>query len=247
MYRNPNNLQLTPWVHLYIILVPIAATNGYGPTYSMSVVRDPFDLRRSPASNIIRGTATNITQRVREATTKAYDTSKQAIEDMSSYSTPQNIPSFTSPHREMESRPWASSGVTSRSHNGPLGAGVINGVQDRMGTFFEKKQDLPMYKDKPYSYSSSRRHQPAWRGKRVIGIATTFTVFVLYLLGFFSSSDSTNQKTKSGWTFYQGNEKAGTQIEWLDRRESVKEAFSLSWDAYDRYAWGTSTSIEVIY
>lgn len=95
-----------------------------------------------------------------------------------------------------------------------------------------------MYKDKPYSYSSSRRHQPAWRRKRVIGIATAFTVFVLYLLGFFSSNDSTSQKAKSGWTFYQGNEKAGAQIEWLDRRESVKEAFSLSWDAYDRYAWG---------
>jgi hypothetical protein len=207
----------------------------------MNVVRDPFDLRRSPASDIIR--ATNITQRAREATTKAYDTSKQSIEDMSSYSTPQNIPSFTSPQRGIENRGWVSSGVTSRSHNGP---GVMGSVQDRMGTFFEKKQDLPMYKDKPYSYASSRRRQPTWRRKRVISIATVFTIFVLYLFGFFSSNESKNKKTKSGWTFYPGNEKVGAQAEWLERRESVKEAFMLSWDAYDRYAWGMFISMEMM-
>lgn len=238
--KKPTSLQLTSYGHSCSALKPIAATNGYDTTQSMSNVRDPFDLRRSSASDIIRGTATNITQRVREASTKAYDTSKQVIEDMSSLSGPQNIPSFTNPQRETENTAWASSGVTSRSHNGPTRTGVISGVQDRMGNFFEKNKDLPMYKDKPYSYASSRRRRPAWRRKRVISIATAFVIIVLYLLGFFSNDEPTNKKTKSHWSFLHGNEKAGAEVVWLDRRDSVKQAFAVSWDAYERYAWGMS-------
>jgi hypothetical protein len=29
--------------------------------------------------------------------------------------------------------------------------------------------------------------------------------------------------------------------EWQDRREQVKDAFTSSWDAYTKYAWGEST------
>ena len=113
-----------------------------------------------------------------------------------------------------------------------------------MGGFFEKNNDLPMYKDKPYSYASSRRRQPAWRQKRVVGIATAFVILVLYLLGVFSSSAPAKKETKSSWFFFQGKDNSGA--DWLDRRESVKKAFTLSWDAYERHGWGTSISINIM-
>jgi hypothetical protein len=117
-------------------------------------------------------------------------------------------------------------------------------MQDRMGSFFEKNNGLPMYKDKPYSYASSRRRQPAWQQKRVVGIVAAFFIFVLYLLGFFSSSAPANKETKSSWSFFQGKGDAGAG--WLDRRESVKKAFTLSWDAYEQHGWGMSTSIDIM-
>lgn len=205
----------------------------------MSNVRDPFDLRRSPALDIIRGTTATVTQRVKEAGTKVYDTGLQAIEEMSSFSQPPNISSYATPQREMENRAWVSSGVTSRSHHSPHGPGVMSGVQDRMGSFFDKKKDLPMYKDKPYSYASSRRRKPVWQRKRVAGIAFALVIFILYLSGLFSSSTDTDKAAKSSWSFFKGNEDALT--DWTDRRERVKEAFTISWDAYKQHAWGTLT------
>ena len=204
-------------------------------------VRDPFNLRRSPAFNILRGTATraaaNLTQRAREAGAQAYETGKQAVEDMS-FSIPKNVPSFMNPQRELENRVWGSTGVTARSAGATGGA--MSGMQDRVGSFFDRSRgDLPMYKDKPYSYASSRRHRPIWRRKRSLGIAGLFLLAVFYFLGFFSSSgEGGEENSKDRWSWLHGPEKGGSKIDWLDRRERVKEAFTLSWDAYDRYAWG---------
>jgi mannosyl-oligosaccharide alpha-1,2-mannosidase len=208
-------------------------------------VRDPFDLRRSSAFKILRGTATqaaaNVTQRVKEAGAQAYETGKQAVEDMSTFSVPRNVPSFTNPQREPENRAWGSSGVTARSAQSNS---VISGMQDRVGGFFDKSRgDLPMYKDKPYTYTSSRRQRGIWRRKRTLGVAGVFLFAVLYFLGFFGSRRSNVGKVKEKWTWLQGPEKAGSQVDWLDRRERVKEAFTLSWDAYERYAWGMCRSI----
>jgi hypothetical protein len=194
-------------------------------------VRDPFNLHRSPAFHILRGTAANVKQRVLEA-------GSQAVEEMSSFSIPRNVPSFTNPQqRELENRSWASSGVTARSAN--ANGGVMSGMQDRMGSFFEKNRDLPMYKDKPYSYASSRRQRPIWKRKRVMGIAVSFVMIVLYFLGLFGDDPATT-KAKDGWTWLQRPE-SDSKVDWLGRRERVKEAFTLSWDAYDRYAWGIPT------
>lgn len=204
-------------------------------------VRDPFDTHRSPAFNIIRGTATNITQRVREASTKAYDTSKQAVEDLSSFSIPQSAPSFTDSPREMENKAWGNSGVTSRSHNGHTAGSVISGVQDRVGSLFEGNRDLPMYKDKPYSYASPRRRKPLWRRKRVLLIATPVVLFVLYFLGLFSDGEA-RKDAHNRWSFLRGKERSG-KVDWMERRVKVKEAFTLSWDAYERYAWGKLISL----
>jgi hypothetical protein len=209
-------------------------------------VRDPFNLHRSSAYDILRGTArqaaANVTQRVREGAvqaiesgSRAYETGKQTLEDMS-FSIPKNVPSFTDPQRDLENRVWGStSGITARPH---ANGGVISGVQDRVGTFFgENSRDLPMYKDKPYSYVS-RRRQPLWRRKRTLGIGGAFLLFVLYLLGFFGNDAAADTKTINSWTWLQKPEKGASKTNWLGRRERVVEAFTLSWDAYDRYAWG---------
>ncbi|KAG0650923.1 Man(9)-alpha-mannosidase [Hyphodiscus hymeniophilus] len=198
-------------------------------------IRDPFDLHRSPAFNILRGTArqaaANVKQRVVEAGAQAYESSKQAVEEMSTFSIPKNVPSFTNPQRELENKAWGSSGVTTRSTN------AFSGMQDRMGGFFEKNNDLPMYKDKPYSYASSRRQRPAWKRKRVMGVVISCVMIVSYLLGLFGGDTTTTKKAKDSWTWLQRPE-SSSKVDWLDRREHVKEAFILSWDAYDRYAWG---------
>jgi len=205
-------------------------------------VSDPFDLRRSrPALNILRGSATqaaaHLTQRVKEVGAQAYETGKAAVEDMSTFSIPRNVPSFTNPQREQENRVWGSSGVTARSAS--HSNGVLSGVQDRVGGFFDKSRgDLPMYKDKPYTYASSRRQRSVWRRKRTLGLGGVFLFAVLYFLGFFGSHSENVEKARNQWSWSQKPEKAGSKVDWDERREQVKEAFTQSWDAYERYAWG---------
>ncbi|KAM3066857.1 mannosyl-oligosaccharide alpha-1,2-mannosidase [Clarireedia jacksonii] len=205
-------------------------------------VRDPFNLRRSPAFDILRGTATQaastVTQRVKEAGAQAYETGKQAVEEMSTFSIPKNVPSFTDPQRNLENKAWAAAGMTARSSTAGVNGGMISGMQDRVGNFFGENRDLPMYKDKPYSYASSRRAQPLYKRRRVVLTFLLFVGFVLYLLGFFGSGDDGSGKVKDKWKWLQKPEKGAAAIDWLDRRERVKEAFTLSWDAYERYAWG---------
>lgn len=213
-------------------------------------VRDPFNLHRSSAYDILRGTArqaaANVTQRVREAGvqaiesgSKAYEAGKQTLEEMS-FSVPKNVPSFTDPQRDLENRVWGSSAVNARS---PSNGGIISGVQDRVGNFFyENNRDLPMYKDKPYAYVS-RRHQRSWRGKRTFGIGGIFLLCALYFLGFFRHDAAANAKAKEAWSWMHRPEKSTQNTNWLGRRERVVEAFTLSWDAYSRYAWGMAAGL----
>jgi hypothetical protein len=199
----------------------------------MNAVRDPFNLHRSPAFHIIRGAArqaaAEVTHRVVEAGVQAFESGKQVVEEMLTFSIPQNVPSFTNPQRELENRAWGSSGVTARSA-GHMDGGVMSGM-------FGKNEALPMYKDKPYSYASSRRQRSIWKRKRVVGIGISFVMIVLYLLGFFGDDAATTKSTKERWTWLQKSE-SGSKVDWFERRDKVKEAFTLSWDAYDRYAWG---------
>jgi hypothetical protein len=163
---------------------------------------------------------------------------------MSSFSVPRNVPSFTNPQRELENRVWGSSGVTARSaavhNNGGLGT-----VQDRMGGFFDKQRDLPMYKDKPFSYAASTRRKPLWKRRRLFALVGLFIMAILYLLGFIGIEEAreATDKAKDGWNWLQTPEKANDNIDWLSRRERVVEAFKLSWDAYERYAWGMLSTI----
>jgi len=50
--------------------------------------------------------------------------------------------------------------------------------------------------------------------------------------------ENANKKAKDSWNWLQRSEESARKIDWLSRRERVVEAFTLSWDAYERYAWG---------
>ena len=81
-----------------------------------------------------------------------------------------------------------------------------------------------------------------WRRKRFwLGVVLSL-ITILYSLDRYALGDyqvqQVKSKSKSQWSWLHGT---GTDtVDWDLRRESVKEAFKLSWDGYERYAWGTS-------
>ena len=209
-------------------------------------VRDPFGLHRSPALDILRITtqqaARSIRDRALEAGASALDKGRQAVGDMS-FAVPKNVPSFSNPQRLAEDRLWASSGVSSRSgRHGTGTAGLLGGVQDRVGGFLDpsRKGSLPMYKDKPYAYPPSQRLRPIYRRKRVLPL---LVLAVLGLLWFFGVLDEHKERIRAPlrhWNWIDSKDgQARTKADWLKRRDHVVEAFELSWGAYERHAWGT--------
>lgn len=115
------------------------------------------------------------------------------------------------------------------------------GLGNKLGGYgFGDKRELPMYKDKPYNYAGSRRKAPFYLQWRLVGGAILALVSLAYLFGMFSSSvvkPIPKSTSKSSWSWLSGQEPA---VDWDERREKVKEAFMLSWDGYEKYAWGMS-------
>lgn len=130
-----------------------------------------------------------------------------------SFSMPKNVPSFNNPQRDLEDRFWGS------------------------GASSNRKGGLPMYKDKPYAQSPDR---PMWRRKRTVGIFTLVVLALLYFMGFLSR-DGYKKKVNTDWSWMNESQEKG-KADWGNRRERVVEAFQISWDAYERYAWGTFPS-----
>lgn len=149
-----------------------------------------------------------------------------------SFTVPKNSPSFNNPQRAVEDHIWGSTAVARgpNSKNGH-GGGIFGGVQDRL---FENRNALPMYKDKPYAYPPSYRHRPLWRRKRSFG----FVLLVISLLYYFSAFRKHHDTITSPWNWLSSSSESGKSADWPGRRERVVEAFTLSYDAYSRYAWG---------
>ena len=151
-----------------------------------------------------------------------------------SFSVPRNVPNFDNPQRGLENRYWESSG-RSRAQNGQ----ARNGLGGKFDDFFDRRQ-LPMYKDKPYSYAASGKRRPWFRRKQGLAVVLLCAVGFLYWLGPFSSPAKVNVVNKVGTSSWTWRGKSGSEIvDWNDRRERVKDAFKLSWDGYEKYAWGT--------
>ena len=217
--------------------------------------RDPFNLRKgSPAFSVFQTGASRAANSAVEYSRQAVETGQQALEagkqaiqgaassaDMS-FAVPRNLPSFNDPQRRFEDATWGSSG---KSKFTDFGQG--NGVADQIsGIFGQSNNGLPMYKDKPYNYSASRRRVPWFRRKRLIAGLMLFLVGFLYWLGILSPSSGGPSITKSkgsdgnsAWSLIPSSK--GT-VDWEERKQRVKDAFKISWLAYEDYAWGTYTS-----
>ncbi|KAI0012892.1 glycoside hydrolase family 47 protein [Xylariaceae sp. FL0662B] len=209
-------------------------------------VRDPFDLHRKSALSVLRTAASraavDLTERAVEVGTNAIEKSRQAVDDLDmSFTLPKHVPSFGDPQRVVEDRIWGNTAVTARGTRGSSqsnkNAGIIGGVQDRVGGLFENKNTLPMYKDKPYAYPASQRPRPIWRRKRVIGLVL-LVLLLLYYFGVFGRHRVTEISSRPVWSWLTAGSESSKVADWSGRRDRVVEAFTLSWDAYERYAWG---------
>lgn len=110
------------------------------------------------------------------------------------------------------------------------GSGVVNGMGEKMHDLFASKSrdELPMYKDKPNNYAASGRKLPLWRRQRLLlSILGVFALMVYWFGGQKTVKNVTSTFTPSG-----------SPSKWADRQERVREAFRLSWKAYETNAWG---------
>ncbi|KAK7924591.1 Mannosyl-oligosaccharide 1-2-alpha-mannosidase [Apiospora marii] len=184
------------------------------------MIRDPFNIHRNPASGlaIIRTAATraatDLGEKAVEASINAIEKGKQAVDDMA-FSIPKNVPSFSNPQRQLEDRVWGNGGQSS----------FLN----------PDRNSLPMYKDKPYAYPPSQRSRPLWRRKRVIALFFLFVIFFYHFGGFSKHHDTFTSRPSWGWLKKSESE---ANVDWIERREHVVDAFKVSWDSYHRYAWG---------
>ncbi|KAL8695482.1 MAG: hypothetical protein Q9218_000060 [Villophora microphyllina] len=136
----------------------------------------------------------------------------------------------TNGHRHRADGSWGSSGQNGYARSN-IGA--------KIDGYFDKKE-LPMYKDKPYNYAASRRKPLYKRWRFTLGILGLL-VGLLYWIGIFSPTSTTTKvkdTSKSTWSWLSKQPSVGG-VDWNERREKVKEAFMLSWDAYEKYAWGS--------
>lgn len=229
-------------------------------------VRDPFGLHRNPAIGILRATAT---QAAREIKTKAIEAGANALEkgkqardavesaveialesasaatDDMAFNIPRNIPSFTSPQRLAEDQLWAASTRGNAGASGSTILGGVGGLLEGAGIHGRHSQGLPMYKDKPYAYPPSGRVRPIYRRKRVLTLLALVLLAAFYYLGWFDAHKERVSRAPLSWDWLNSKEEESPQsrVDWLSRRERVVEAFELSWDAYERYAWGMPTCL----
>ncbi|OAA59011.1 mannosyl-oligosaccharide alpha-1,2-mannosidase [Niveomyces insectorum RCEF 264] len=192
-----------------------------------------------------------------EAVENAFDSVHSANHedgDMS-FAVPRNVPSFTNPQRQAEDHLWAAAaaprggGGGGGSGGGSSKGGILNGVGGFLdaatggsgggGGGGRNSYALPMYKDKPYGYPPSQRRRPVYRRKRVLALLALAVLALLYYRGWFGAHNAARTPLRPwGWLNSKDDRTRGGRVDWLKRRERVVEAFELSWDAYERYAWG---------
>ncbi|KAG9996770.1 endoplasmic reticulum mannosyl-oligosaccharide 1,2-alpha-mannosidase, partial [Aureobasidium melanogenum] len=98
------------------------------------------------------------------------------------------------------------------------------GVAEKIGGMFgDRRPSLPMYKDKPFA--SSSRRLPWFRRKRILAALLVAFTTAFYWMGMFSASTPRVLKSKK-------------PANWEQRREQVRDAFKLSWSAYEQHGWG---------
>ena len=97
-----------------------------------------------------------------------------------------------------------------------------------------------MYKDKPHY--PARRRRGLLQKKRTWGVTLLLLMVLLWWVGPIRRpgklKDNVGKKGSDAWSWLQRDGSGSKSIDWEDRRERVREAFIISWDGYEKYAWG---------
>ncbi|KAL4881474.1 glycoside hydrolase [Aspergillus karnatakaensis] len=165
-----------------------------------------------------------------------------------------SFPSSSNPAYQPSRSPSEKYWQASRSPSNGLGGYGLSqsaGAKNNLNSFFSGDRTLPMYKDKPYF--APRRTAPRFRRRRVLQFAGA--LFVLVSLWYFVTGSSErgrspwtpdSAKGEELWTWIQNVDQMEQpydgsplkNIDWEARRRKVRDAFIVSWDGYEQYAWG---------
>ncbi|RMY10606.1 hypothetical protein D0868_03606 [Hortaea werneckii] len=192
--------------------------------------RDPFNLRRSPGSGLLRSTSYF-------GRTPSPEKRSVAPEEALAPPAPSNMSSYAPP---------ISGGPTQRHpdhwHSLADGHGQGSVTEKISGIFGNGTQEvLPMYKDKPYAHLKSGRHLPWFRRKRTMGLVLAGLAGLSWYFGILSplsylsgSSSGVEGKKSTSSSWFGGS----TAADWDARAEQVREAFRTSFADYEKYGWG---------
>ncbi|KAK2882741.1 hypothetical protein FQN49_000053 [Arthroderma sp. PD_2] len=163
------------------------------------------------------------------------------------FQVPNRVPAFTSAQREIEDGYWRAATTNSLFAK-------QSGIQlsEKIGNFITPSKELPMYKDKPYFQSRGRN--PGQRKRKKVLWVTICVGFLVSLWWFMGGREGhagiarpIGMKGGEMWKWIQDFEKGvaggkgkqkGDAIDWEERRQRVKDAFLVSWEAYEQDAWG---------
>ena len=197
------------------------------------ITRDPFSLRRGAptAAAFLRSGADFAARSVNEVQARVEHYSTQFLESDRAVSSSSPSPvgmSNATPRHSYAINTSTEQDSSWQQRKSPSGA--ANGVGEKMHDMFmgRSNDELPMYKDKPYNYTASGRRGPLWKRYRPI----LLLLGVIALLFYYWSGIGNMTKVAQSFT----SSKEGAT--WKERQERVREAFKLSWKAYEANAWG---------
>ena len=117
---------------------------------------------------------------------------------------------------------------------------IANAMGQKLEGLFDGRQ-LPMYKDKPYSYAASRRKPSLYKRPQIlVGLLLSILGLFYCLQPYMSVTGKSRRVIEPGKIDLSRLRPGLAAVNWEDRREKVKEAFVLSWDGYEQNAWGES-------
>jgi hypothetical protein len=97
-----------------------------------------------------------------------------------------------------------------------------------------------MYKDKP-NFPGSRR-KSTWLKKRTYGYVAVVLILLLWWKGIpggqTTNMDPVPTKPEEPSSWWSSSGKSAADAIWEGRRDAVRDAFTTSWDGYEKYAWG---------
>lgn len=96
-----------------------------------------------------------------------------------------------------------------------------------------------MYKDKPHQ--QLRRRRSVWQNKRILGLLGIVSIGLIWWIGLIPISGLSrpipSDSATDGWSWLRGGKDGDLRV-WDERRDKVIKTFEISWDGYEKYAWG---------